>query len=180
VTLRGSLCLYQGEELGLPEAELAQDELQDPYGIQFWPEFKGRDGCRTPMVWVTDNANGGFSAGKPWLPVKAPHLPLSVAAQAADAGSILSHYRRALAFRRAHPVLRDGAMEDIRAHGETVTFRRSGGEEIFCAFNLQDGPAEVRLPEGNWTTIGTELGSQTASGGRVALGPWGVCLAKRA
>jgi len=53
--LRGSVCLYQGEELGLPEAEIAFEDLQDPYGIQFWPEFKGRDGCRTPMVWETDN-----------------------------------------------------------------------------------------------------------------------------
>ena len=49
--LRGAVCLYQGEELGLPEADLAFDDLRDPYGIEFWPEFKGRDGCRTPMVW---------------------------------------------------------------------------------------------------------------------------------
>lgn len=180
VCLRGSLCLYQGEELGLPEADLTLDELQDPYGIQFWPEFKGRDGARTPMVWVTDNANGGFSTAKPWLPVKAPHLPLSVVAQETDEASVLAHYRRALAFRRAHGTLRMGTMEDIRADGEVTSFRRSGEEELFCAFNLGDGTAEARLPEGNWTVIGTELGSQTASGGRVALGPWGVCLAKRA
>ncbi len=51
--LRGSVCLYQGEELGLPEADVAFEDLQDPYGIEFWPEFKGRDGCRTPMVWET-------------------------------------------------------------------------------------------------------------------------------
>ncbi len=63
--LRGSLCLYQGEELGLPEAELDFEELQDPYGIEFWPEFKGRDGCRTPMVWTTDNAAAGFTTGSP-------------------------------------------------------------------------------------------------------------------
>ena len=44
--LRGSVCLYQGEELGLPEADIGFDDLQDPYGIEFWPEFKGRDGCR--------------------------------------------------------------------------------------------------------------------------------------
>ncbi len=49
--LRGSVCIYQGEELGLPEADVAFEDLQDPYGIEFWPEFKGRDGCRTPMVW---------------------------------------------------------------------------------------------------------------------------------
>ena len=180
VCLRGSLCLYQGEELGLPEVELAQDEVQDPYGIQFWPEFKGRDGCRTPMVWVTDNGAGGFSTAKPWLPVKAPHLALSVAAQDRDPASMLVHYRAVLAFRRAHPVLRVGAMDDIRAVGEVTSFRRRGDEDLFCAFHLGEGTAEVVLPEGSWTTIGTELGSQTATGGRVTLGPWGVCLAKRA
>jgi len=80
--LRGSVCLYQGEELGLPEAEIAFEDVQDPYGIEFWPEFKGRDGCRTPMIWQTDNALCGFStAQKAWLPVTAPHRPLSVAAQ---------------------------------------------------------------------------------------------------
>ena len=72
--LRGSACLYQGEELGLPEADIAFEDLQDPYGIEFWPEFKGRDGCRTPMVWQSDNQTGGFSTGKPWLPVPAEHL----------------------------------------------------------------------------------------------------------
>jgi alpha-glucosidase len=180
VCLRGSLCLYQGEELGLPEAELTLEELRDPYGIQFWPEFKGRDGARTPMIWVTDNANGGFSAAKPWLPVKAPHLPLSVAAQAGDQASVLAHYRAALAFRRAHPVLRSGVMADIRADGAVASFRRSGEEEIFCAVNLGEFVAEITLPEGDWVNIGTELGSQAAVGGRATLGPWGVCLVRRA
>ncbi|MDX5403805.1 MAG: DUF3459 domain-containing protein, partial [Rhodobacterales bacterium] len=180
VCLRGSLCLYQGEELGLPEAELSLEELRDPYGIQFWPEFKGRDGARTPMVWVTDNANGGFSEGRPWLPVKPPHLPLSVAAQEGDEASILAHYRRALAFRRAHPDLRSGAMEEIRAQGDVATVLRRGEEELFCAFNLGDGVAEVTLPPGTWTTVGVELGSQPVAAGRATLPPWGVCLAKRA
>jgi alpha-glucosidase len=178
VCLRGSLCLYQGEELGLPEAELEREELRDPYGIQFWPEFKGRDGARTPMVWVTDNANGGFSAGRPWLPVKAPHLPLSVAAQGADQGSMLQHYRRALAFRRAHAVLRTGAMEDIAAVGGVTNFRRRGDEDLFCAFNLSEGVEEIALPPGPWTTIGAELGAVEPVGGRVRLGPWDVCLVR--
>jgi len=132
------------------------------------------------MVWVTDNASGGFSTGKPWLPVTPPHLPLSVAAQDADGASMLAHYRAALAFRRAHQTLRIGAMEDIRAVGEVTSFTRRGDENLFCAFNLSGGTAEVVLPEGVWTTIGAELGSRTAVGGRVTLGPWGVCLAKRA
>ena len=179
VCLRGSICLYQGEELGLPEAELSLAELRDPYGIRFWPEFRGRDGARTPMVWVTDSDNGGFSRGRPWLPVKPPHLPLSVAAQERDGASTLAHYRRALAFRRAHPVLRTGAMEQIRAEGEVASFLRRGAEELFCGFNLGNAAAEVALPPGDWLRIGAELGSEGASGGRASLPPWGVVLAKR-
>ena len=60
LSLRGAVCLYQGEELGLMEAKIAFEDMQDPYGIRLWPEFKGRDGCRTPMPWQTTELNGGF------------------------------------------------------------------------------------------------------------------------
>lgn len=178
--LRGSVCLYQGEELGLPEAELAFADLQDPYGIEFWPEFKGRDGCRTPMVWVTDNAQGGFTTGRPWLPVTAPHLVRSVAVQARDEASMLAHYRRTLAFRRAHPVLRTGAMTLPVATGEAASFLRSGEGVMFCAFNLGEGAETLTLPEGRWHPVGAELGAVAPEDdGRVRLGPWQFCLALR-
>jgi alpha-glucosidase len=77
--LRGSVCLYQGEELGLTEAYVAYEDLQDPYGIRFWPNYKGRDGCRTPIPWISDNQNGGFSDAKPWLPMAVEHLHRAVA-----------------------------------------------------------------------------------------------------
>lgn len=178
--MRGSVCLYQGEELGLPEAEIGFEELQDPYGIQFWPEFKGRDGCRTPMVWASDNALCGFSSGtRAWLPVTAQHRPLSVAAQSGQAGSMLEHYRASLAFRRAHSVLRDGAMTDWASDGQTFTFRRSGKEEMFCAFNLSDHDTTVTLPEGSWTATATDIGGATHSGNTARLAAWGFIIATR-
>ena len=61
LSLRGSVCLFQGEELGLTEAYVPFEELQDPYGKRFWPKFRGRDGCRTPMPWLSDNMYAGFS-----------------------------------------------------------------------------------------------------------------------
>ncbi len=178
--LRGSVCLYQGEELGLPEAEIAFEDLQDPYGIQFWPEFKGRDGCRTPMVWQSDNALCGFStAERAWLPVTAPHRPLSVAAQEADPAALLHHYRRALAFRRAHPVLAQGAMTGWQAKGEVFSFIRHGDETVFCAFNLSPDAATVTLPEGQWQAIGTDLGGVAVTAGAVELPGWGCVLARK-
>ena len=180
--LRGSVCLYQGEELGLQEAEIAFEDLQDPYGIEFWPEFKGRDGCRTPMVWQADNQTGGFSAlvsaTKPWLPVPAAHLGRAVSTQGPD--SLMAHYRAAIALRSAHSALAKGRQADLRAAGDVLSFLRTyGAETVFCAFNLGAGDAEVGLPEGNWQGIGPELGAQVPSETGATLGPWQFCLARK-
>ncbi|KII13659.1 alpha-amylase family glycosyl hydrolase [Phaeobacter sp. S60] len=180
--LRGTACIYQGEELGLPEAEIAFEDLQDPYGIEFWPEFKGRDGCRTPMVWEPSNSAGGFSEGKPWLPVSPEHLTLSVASQEADPEAMLHHYRRAIALRKAHPALAVGTHDQLRAEGNVAFFTRQDRDEvIFCAFNLGDAPAEITLPQGTWQTPDTDiaLADLPPNGGRVALAPWQACLAVR-
>jgi len=175
--LRGSVCLYQGEELGLPEAEIAFEDLQDPYGIQFWPEFKGRDGARTPMVWQTDNGQGGFStAAKSWLPVTAPHLARSVAAQAGDPGSLLEYYRAALAFRRAHPVLATGAMSPVTAEGDVASFIRQGEGRLFCAFNLGAEASQVAVPPGNWRALAQDLGGAAPEGGTAMLPGWGFVI----
>src|SRR3954470_2262872 len=108
--LRGSVCVFQGEELGLAEADVPFEALRDPYGIAFWPAFKGRDGCRTPMPWE-DTPLAGFSSVAPWLPVPDPHLALSVAAQERDATSALHGFRKLLAWRRRHPLLVTGDIE---------------------------------------------------------------------
>ena len=90
LSLRGASCIYQGDELGLPEAEVKFEDLQDPYGITMWPEFKGRDGCRTPMPWDSTQPDLGFGAPgskhKPWLPVAESHRALAVDRQVADTG----------------------------------------------------------------------------------------------
>src|SRR4051794_24361211 len=74
LSLRGSVCLYQGEELGLTEADLREADLRDPFGIAYWPEFRGRDGSRTPMPWCAEAPHAGFTTGdRPWLPVPPAH-----------------------------------------------------------------------------------------------------------
>lgn len=179
--LRGSVCLYQGEELGLSEAELSFEDLQDPYGIAFWPEFKGRDGCRTPMVWQASEDHAGFTTGRPWLPVVREHLSLAVDVQEADSSAILHHYRRALAFRAAHPTFAKGAQTPITTEGNILHFRRSHkGAEILCVFNLSPEPAGLTLPDGNWRPIGEEIGgAHLPADGKLHLGPWQPFLAER-
>ena len=151
LSLRGSVCLYQGEELGLTEAYVAFDDLQDPYGIRFWPRFKGRDGCRTPMPWVTDNHNGGFSDAKPWLPVAVEHLSRAVAEQAQADDSTMIFYKNMIRFRQSYRALIKGAMSDLTAGEGTVSFVRTEGDQrLFCAFNLTNTAQPVDLPEGRW------------------------------
>jgi len=145
-SLRGSICLYQGEELGLPEAELALEELRDPYGIRFWPAFKGRDGCRTPMVWESGRANAGFSTGIPWLPVREDHRLLAVDTQEGVPGSVLEHYRSTLAFRRAHATLVDGEMAFLASNRDVLAFvRKKGRQRLLFVFNLTSKPQTVHL-----------------------------------
>ncbi|SOC84763.1 alpha-glucosidase [Ensifer adhaerens] len=147
-TLRGSICLYQGEELGLPEAELAFEDLQDPYGIRFWPAFKGRDGCRTPMPWEADQPFAGFTeAEKPWLPVPDLHRALAVDLQERDPQSVLSHYRRALAFRRSRKELTQGTIEFLDESEHLLTFvRRKGGRAMLFIYNLTREKQLFSLP----------------------------------
>ena len=181
--LRGSACIYQGEELGLAEADVVFDDLQDPYGIEFWPEYKGRDGCRTPMVWEKSNAHGGFSrADKTWLPVSHDHIQMNVATQEDDPEALIHHYRRAIALRRAYPALAKGNHDGVIATGEVVHFTRSHeGKRIFCAFNLSDRMAVVTLPEGTWASIGADIGGPDAPvTNTLTLKPWQVFLAKAA
>jgi alpha-glucosidase len=129
VCLRGAVCLYQGEELGLTEAELKFEDLRDPYGIRFWPAFKGRDGCRTPMVWESKLPNAGFSTAKPWLPIPPEHL-----AKAADTKPpLLGAYRKALRLRRDHPELQTGKMEIVGVTEDLLVFRR---DTMLCTFNF--------------------------------------------
>ena len=84
----------------------------------------------------------------------------------------------ALALRRAHSVLRNGAMTQPTAKGDMAQFIRDGDQTIFCAFNLGDGTTKFDLPAGVWQTIGHDIGGQTISDDRhMTLGPWQFCLA---
>ena len=148
LSLRGSACLYQGEELGLTEAEIAFEDLRDPYGIQFWPDFKGRDGCRTPMVWESDKPSGGFSVGQPWLPVPPEHRHHAVDAQDHVNASMLNHYRHLLAFRRQHAALAKGDMVILSTDDNVLQFTRSlGNETIYCAFNFAPDTRDFAAPD---------------------------------
>jgi len=144
--LRGNIFLYQGEELGLTQVDIAFDDLRDPEAIANWPLTLSRDGARTPMPWKGDEAPWcGFSTFRPWLPLGPDHPALAVDRQEADPASLLHLTRALLALRKAHPALRWGTMR-VRAVDEAVLLfeRRFGAERLLCLFNL--GPAHRDWP----------------------------------
>ncbi len=147
-SLRGSVSSFQGEELGLTEVEIKHEDMQDPFGITFWPTFKGRDGCRTPMPWSNSEPQAGFSNAKPWLPLGLEHKAQAVDLQLGDENSVLNSYKQFLQWRKQQPVLKYGDIEFLDLHNKVLSFVRSyQGEELFACFNLSGESCEFELPQ---------------------------------
>ncbi len=168
LSLQGSACLYQGEELGQTETALEYHELTDPPGLRFWPEYKGRDGCRTPMVW-TDGPEGGFTGGTPWLPIKPAQLARNVAGQTGVAGTVLETYRALLGFRRSEAALITGDSRFFDVDEPVLAMLR--GDEILCLFNLGDAPVALKVTGVNGMVGPRQHAELTAD--EVQLGPNG-------
>jgi alpha-glucosidase len=124
--------------------------LRDPYGIRFWPGFKGRDGCRTPMPWEAERPHAGFSSAKPWLPVPEDHRVNAADSQGPD--SVLTHYRAMLAFRKSQRPLLDGSIRFVGDDPNVLAFvREAGNERLLCLFNF--GKVSVRFEPPKYMAI---------------------------
>jgi len=170
LSFEGSVCLYQGEELGQEQTELELDEVIDPQGRAFWPEDKGRDGCRTPMVWEGDAPGGGFTEGKPWLPIKPAQREHAFDRPAAQ--RVRETYRAMLRLRREEPALRRARTEFLDTPEPILAFRRG---DLLCAFNLSPDPAEADLPGGGDLLLAQDVDWVD---GRVRLGPNGAVIGR--
>lgn len=168
LAFEGSVCLWQGEELGQTDTPLGFEELTDPQGIAFWPEPVGRDNTRTPMVWDA-SAQGGFTTGTPWLPVKPEQAARHVEGQLGAQGSVLEQYRSMLAFRKAS-ALRDGKTRFVEVGEPLLAFQRGeGAGAILCLFNLSPVARSVTV-----SGVGGVTGPSLAAlltGDRLRLGP---------
>jgi alpha-glucosidase len=174
LSFKGSICLYQGEELGQVDTELEFHELTDPEAINFYPVTKGRDGCRTPMVWDHNAPNGGFStAAKTWLPVKAPQQARAVNIHGDD-GSVLNFYRKMLALRRSNDDLRDGDQVFLDLPDPILGFTRGAG--VVCLFNLSAEPAECSISD-TLTPILAQGATQNV--GKVQFAPNGFLIGRK-
>ena len=177
--LPGSVCLYQGEELGLPTARLPLEAIRDPFGLTFLPAYRGRDSGRTPMPWIAGANQAGFTeAATSWLPIPDCHVALAVDRQEEDSASTLACYRRLLAWRRQHPALRLGELEVIALPDPVVAWRRRYREDCVTAFfNLSDEPVSVQPNDLAAFAPACALGFVTApQDGALKLPPYGVSL----
>ena len=140
LTLRGTPFMYYGEEIGMRDLPIrSKDEVLDPVGRRFWPLIKGRDGCRAPMQW-DDSPNAGFApaSAHPWLPAHPDYPARNVAAQQAEAESLLSVYRRLIALRRDSPALVEGLFLPL-SHGRRrllAYLRQTPGQTLLVALNF--------------------------------------------
>ena len=174
LTLRGTIFLYQGEELGLPEGDVSFEKLQDPWGIAGWPATKGRDGCRTPMPWKDEVMAGFTKAKEPWLPVDVRQRVLAAEKQEKLTESMLHTTRRLIDLRKTSGALSAGAFKVVEAKDGLLVFDRiSEQQTIRCAFNFATLRAEIALeskPEVLWAA------DAVFAGGRLMMEPHAAAI----
>ncbi|MFT3714845.1 MAG: glycoside hydrolase family 13 protein [Gordonia sp. (in: high G+C Gram-positive bacteria)] len=159
LALPGTVFIYNGAELGLPNVDLPDEVLQDPVWRRSGRTQRGRDGCRVPIPWEGDEPPYGFSTNpKTWLPMPNGWAGLSVEAQLEDLYSTLSLYRQAIELRQTRPEFAgDVAWYDDAPDG-CIAFRRTGGPEgagLICALNTNDTP--VPFPPGQILLVSLPL-----------------------
>jgi alpha-glucosidase len=172
--LRGTVFLYQGEELGLPHAAVPFGRLRDPFAISAWTGGSGRDGARTPMPWTEDGPAACFSINPDtWLPVDPAHRDLAVAAQEADSDSVLRFTRRMVSLRRKSRALRLGEAVVRSAPSGVLFFERTtASEHLLCLFELS-GQAQEVLVEGEPVVVERISGDERLEPGRAWLPAFG-------
>jgi alpha-glucosidase len=158
MALPGSMYVYQGEELGLPEVEDIPDERrQDPMWVRSGGVDPGRDGCRVPIPWAGSEppyAFSGAGADRPWLDQPGDWASLTVAAQAGNPDSMLALYRAGLRLRRSAPWAGDGALRWLDTPDSVLAFAR--GDRFACLVNFGREPFALP-PDANVLIASGEL-----------------------
>ena len=141
ISLIGSTCIFQGEELALSDVRnIPLHKMQDPWGIEFAPTFLGRDTCRTPMVWRADQPNGGFSnANETWLPVAEAHLSRAGLDEAEKDASVYNQMAAFLKWRKSQPAMMSAnQMSELSGDDSQIIFDRiSDTQTLRCCFDFK-------------------------------------------
>ena len=179
LTLRGAPLVFQGDEIGMEDVDVAPDRRRDRFGEPGgrW----SRDGARTPMQW-TPGPHAGFSPAwteQTWLPVSPDYDRGNVQTQAGDPASLLSLYRRLIAYRAGRPALLDGSYSSVLGVPDSCLayVRKAGDDAVFVALNFSSQPQEIDLPARGAVALSTAGSRTEAVDGKVRLaGNEGVCV----
>jgi alpha-glucosidase len=165
LTQRGTPCLYQGEELGLPEADVPFEKIVDPFGIEFWPDFKGRDGCRTPIAWENNNNLGfGSDATLQWLPPEQNHKKLAISEQKNNDNSMLAFMQAFLKWRKTQSSILSGSIKWLDSTENVLLFdREDGSQKLTVCINFsENSETKPDIPDDRVVWTSHELSSQLA------------------
>jgi alpha-glucosidase len=159
LTQRGTPYIYYGEEIGMRDITLRREQAMDPIARRYWPFFKGRDGCRSPMQWSAA-PNAGFSETQPWLPVHPNYLKRNLAAQRQDPDSLYHFYARLIQLRREIPALRLGMFLPLTYEPRAILayLRQTPEQTVLVALNFGRRPLRLFL------------------GSQLAAAPWRLLL----
>jgi alpha-glucosidase len=184
LTLRGTPFLYYGEEIGLADVAVRREQIVDPparrasWRFPWW----NRDQCRAPMPW-TGGPGGGFTTGRPWLPLAPGFQHRNVAGEAADPGSVLATYRDLLRLRQAHASLASGSLhlEPASTPDVLAYVRTHAGERALVAVNFAVRDRTWSTPAGSWRLAFSTAGRVGGDvlGTNVGLGPLEAIIAIR-
>ena len=183
LSLRGTPFLYYGEEIGMVDVDIPRDEIVDPPALRAGPDFPwyDRSRCRTPMQW-SGEPGAGFTTGRPWIRLAPDAATRNVESQLADPDSVLSCYRRLIAFRRSASALRAGAMDrrDAGVRDVLAWTRTSVDQQLLVVVNFVGESREIDLTAvaplvggGRWTArCGSHREpSEPGADGRLSLRP---------
>ncbi len=182
-TLRGTNFIYQGEELGLPDAEIPYEKIQDPWGKVLYPKWQGRDGARTPMPWTDQQPNAGFSdVGETWLPVPDVHHELSVESQEKEGLSTLNFTRSFLKWRQSESVFKIGDIKFLDDLSDHIFgfYRFDANVKYLCLFNLSNEESILKKPQKNLESVELPILNNHHQFNRdqIKLKPYGVAILK--
>jgi alpha-glucosidase len=186
LTLRGTPYLYYGEEIGMRDIPIKRKEdVQDPIGKRFWPFFKGRDGCRSPMQWNA-SPKGGFTSGDPWLPLHENVLFRNVENQQADSSSLYHFYKKLIHIRRESMPLRRGMYMPITFEPRRLLAytRQIGDETVLVALNFSRRKTSLvvssSITRQNWELLlsNKRTALPVVSDRKISLAPYEALLLK--
>lgn len=162
--MKGTPYIYQGEEIGMTNCPVSDiSEVDDIESLNMYHErlargyepseilasinAKGRDNARTPIQW-SDQPNGGFTAGAPWLHVNPNYHSINVAQNLQDPDSIFHTYQKLIRLRKENPVIVFGDYHLLDTPDTVFAYTRTlEEEEWLIVANFDVRPQKISLPD---------------------------------